>query len=313
MIKSRLKLDPKTDHLTQSDNVTRIRRVYIGAVSRFIGTALREQERTGLSPHRLRILDWLIAPKTLPVTSLDPETNRHISEALERSIYWHGTGRYQYQDGVVVDVLGRIAQHRELRPAPDPFDASGQMNSISLARARIYARAYADLHRNATAPSERYGSSVFWSVVFLSDSVLEAAREEGSLRRVIKRLEQSGKDEWHTKVNGQPLSVFASFAVGSDIPGNYPMLFGLSSAVGLPISRALALHEVRSGKPISLDSQITYLEVPRSHIAETKALLVAHNLALPVYALEDFERHFATMPVSVLMSPYVHDTQKPSK
>ncbi len=220
---------------------------------------------------------------------------------MEQTHYWHGTGRYQYRDGKVVDVLDYIARHGELQPGPDPFEVSGHMRSLSLARSRIYARAYADLHRDAAAPSERYGTSAFWSVAFLADYVLEAAHDEGGLRRVIKRLEQSGKDTWHAKVNQQPMSVFSTFAAGSDIPGNYPIIFGVHATETMHTSHAIAIHEVRSSKPVKL-TQVTHLEVPFTSIETTEEVLARYTISVPVYALEDFERHAATLPVSRLMN-----------
>lgn len=280
--------------------MNRIQRTYIGALGRLMGNALREQARTGRSPRRLRVLDKALSPKSrLPL--LAATTYKHIAKVMEQTTYWHGTGRYQYRVGKVVDVLDYIATHRELQPALDPFEVSGQMQSISFARARIYARAYADIHRDPGVLAERYGTSAFWSVVFLADYVLEAARDEGGLRRVIQRLQQNGKDEWHAKVNQQPLSVFSTFAAGSDIPGNYPILFGVHAIAELPVSRAIAIHEARSAEPTKLDSQVTYLEVPRAYIKETEEVLAKHAIDLRVYALEDFEHYAATLPASQLM------------
>jgi len=283
------------------DRINRGKRTYIAALGRLTGNALREQDRTGRTPKHLHLLDRALSPKT-KLPPLSPDAYRQIAKVMEQTMFWHGTGRYQYRDGKVIDVLDYIATHRKLQPGPDPFEVSGPMHSLSLARARIYARAYADLHRNPDMPAERYGTSAFWSVVFLADYAVEAASEEGGLKRVIKRLQQSGKDEWHAKVNQQPLSVFSTFAVGSDIPGNYPIIFGVSSITPLPTSHAIALHEIRSGDPVQLDSQITHLEVPHAHITETNEVLSRHAIILPVYALEDFERYAATLPISRLMN-----------
>lgn len=283
-----------------TDRINRGKRTYIGALGRLTGNALREQTRTGRAPRRLHLLNKALSPKS-QLPPLSPETREQVANVMRETAYWHGTGRFQYRKGKIVDVLDYIATHRELQPGPDPFDVLGHMQSLSLARARVYARAYADLHRSASIPAERYGTSAFWSIVFLSDYVLEAARDEGGLRKVVKRLQHSGKDEWHAKVNQQSLSVFSSFAAGSDISGNYPILFGVCTATALPTSRAIAIHEIRSGEPVRLDSQVTHLEVPRAHIAETQEVLYKHAIDVPVYALEDFERYAATLSVSQLM------------
>jgi len=285
-----------------TDRISRGKRIYLGALGRMMGNALREQGRTGRTPRRLHLLDRVLTPKTSPPYHLSAETHKQISKTMEQTNYWHGTGRYQYRDGKVADVLEYIASHRELQPSLDPFEVSGQMQSLSLARVRIYARAYADLHRNTAIPAERYGTSAFWSAAFLADYALEAARSEGGLRQVMKRLQQNGKDEWHAKVNQRPLSVFSTFAAGSDIPGNYPILFGVHTVSELPTSPAIAIHEVRTGEPVKLDSQVTHVEVPRAYIEETEKVLAGHAIALPVYALEDFEQYAAMLPTSRLMS-----------
>lgn len=221
-------------------------RILIGIASRLTNNAVRQYERSGMTPRRLRMLDRAILSRRLSqLPPPSPELRARIDAMAKQTKYWHGTGRYQYRDGQVIDVLKYIVQHRELRPSRDPFDILGHTNSVSLAYARIYARAYADLHRNATVRAERHGSSAFWSVFFLADYALEAAHEEGGLSRVIQRLSESGKDEWHGKINRQQLSVFASFATGSDIDGNYPILFGVRDVDALPTSHAIAIHEVR--------------------------------------------------------------------
>lgn len=285
-----------------SEKLNRCERTYIGALGRLTGNAIRNQANTGRTLRRLRLLDKMLAPKTLTLPLLPPRKHEQVAKVMEQTDYWHGTGRYQYRNGKVVDILDYIARHKELQPGSDPFEVSGHMKSLSLARSRIYARTYADLHRDAALPLDRYGTSAFWSVVFLADYVLEAARDEGGLRQVIKRLERNGKDEWHAKVNRQPLSVFATFATGSDIAGNYPIIFGVHDVETLPTSRAIAIHEVRSGDAVKLDRQVTHLEAPRINIKETEEILAKHAVDIPVYVIEDFERYAATLPASRLMS-----------
>ena len=77
-----------------------------------------------------------------------PDTLAKVEAASKQTEYWHGTGRYQYRDGKIVDVLKGMIEQGGLLPQRDDIDTVGVMDSISLARSRTYARAYADMHEN---------------------------------------------------------------------------------------------------------------------------------------------------------------------
>jgi len=52
---------------------------------------------------------------------------------------WHGTGRYQYRDGEIIDVLAKIVNTGGLVPSEDSFDPMGPTKSVSTSPVRIYA------------------------------------------------------------------------------------------------------------------------------------------------------------------------------
>ena len=120
-----------------------------------------------------------IIAKDSTVTSREvaPETMAKVEAASKQTEYWHGTGRYQYRDGKVVDVLKGMIEQGGLLPQRDDIDLVGAMDSVSMARSRTYARAYADMHENGEK-GERNGSALLWSAAFIGPLALKIAQEE---------------------------------------------------------------------------------------------------------------------------------------
>lgn len=274
------------------------------AMGRVAGNALRKYGGTGTKPRVLRAIDHVVSPRISTLEPLAPEEHHEIEGMIAKTKLWHGTGRYQYRDGSPIDVLEGIVKQGSLQPHADPFDTTGPMQTVSLARSRIYSRAYADMHLNRSeSQPERHGSALFWANAFLGDFALESAKEEGGLRKAGDHLKANGSREWHSKITKDKLSVLGSFRLGSDIPGNYPILFGVADAQPVQTSRAIATHEVRSGDPIDVDTQITHVEVPEEMIPQTRVIFERYGRAdIPILAIEDFERYAAALPVSELMS-----------
>jgi hypothetical protein len=213
-----------------------------------------------------------------------------VTETVQAD-YWHGTGRYQYSNGVVVDVLKGIAEQGALLPSYDAFDLNRPMTSISLAKQRMYARAYADMHGQGSRETERHGSSLLWASIYLGDIAIEAAREAEAwkprgYKRMMDHLRTGNAAEWYKKVTRTNASVLSLYGHGSDIEGNYPMLFGISKGIELvDTSRAVGLHEVRTESSIPLEL-VTHVEVPRERVEETRRLI-----DIEVVAIEDGEAY----------------------
>lgn len=227
-----------------------------------------------------------------------PDTLAKVEAASKQTEYWHGTGRYQYRDGKVVDVLKGMIEQGGLLPQRDDIDLVGAMDSVSLARSRTYARAYADMHQNGEK-GERNGSALLWSAAFIGPLALKIAQEEkvwrsANRQRVKEHFAASNSAKWYEKVRQEPTGTLGIFAKGSDIEGNYPILFGVKEGTVAPAktSDSVAVHEVRSTDPINF-ADLTHIEVPESRVVETQAMLTEAGYELPVMAIEDFEVYSA--------------------
>lgn len=245
-----------------------------------------------------RHLDRLIGGVAL--RGLVAVDNPAMREQYEDTKHWHGTGRYHYGTTGKIDVLDSIATSGKLLPNYDAFDLTRPMTSISLARSRIYARAYADMHGRGAAEPERYGSSLFWAAAFLGSIAVEASIEAqvwkpSGYHRMMRHLEEADALEWYKKVTRATTpTALDIYRDGSDMPDNYPVLFGIRDVEQAPVGRAVALHEVRTEQPLDLGSDITHVEVPRRHIDDTRRLLGG----VAIMALEDTEHHAAQFTFS---------------
>ncbi len=187
-----------------------------------------------------------------------------------------------------------IAELGGLIPHTDDIDLVGKMNSISMARSRIYARAYADMHATEF-DTERHGDSLLWAAAFIGPLALKIVQETKYWKpenrsQVNEHFENSNSADWYQKVRTERTGTQGVFAYGSDIDGNYPVIFGVKygSAELADTSKSVAVHETRALNPITFEA-MTHIEVPRENIQETADLLAESEISLPIYAIEDFE------------------------
>src|SRR6266536_3236177 len=155
------------------------------------------------------LIDALMAC-LISMTNLEPlseNERRKYQDATAQTVYWHGTGRWQYdKQGKTVDVLEQMLKQGGIRPFKDVFDIKhGEMFSISVAHHRMYARIYGDMHQYKGANlHERYGSPRFWAYYFIMAINLHATKELG-LWNPKTRSEQhaawrkQGKETWAVK------------------------------------------------------------------------------------------------------------------
>lgn len=191
--------------------------------------------------------------------------------------YWHGTGRYQLRNGRVIDVAANIAASECIMPSRDNFDFKRDMDSISLARARVYARAYADMHGKGNEEDYRYGSAKFWACAFLGDIAVEATREiqaykPAGYKQMMDHLKQGDVNKWISKVAPKRNGVMDLYERGSSIPDNYPVLINVKDEfIHSDTSKAVSIHEARAEEPIPL-SMVNHIEVPMSRVIETEKI-----------------------------------------
>lgn len=257
----------------------------------------------------------VVIAKEIP-TILKEEYGRRkpeIEDLYAKASYWHGTGRSQYRDGQVVDVLDRIINDGGLVPQKDPFDTkTGVGQSVSFSDRRMYSGGYAKMH---LAVGENLGyeymPSEYWGV-FLQNTIREAmgrnkwetALKAGKIlwshlreRKNPAYLFNIAKSarRWASKVTKEPYAEPMSkvFTVHSDIPGNYPILIGVKEDAFIPSQTAefISLYEKRAATLIPFQS-FTHIEVPQAHIQETQERLnQGGGKDVPVIAMELGEIH----------------------
>jgi hypothetical protein len=208
---------------------------------------------------------------------------------------WHGTGRYQHNDSKTVDVLSQIITSGGLKAFPDSYAVllgGEDMVSVSATSIRIVARCYADMHGKGELEAYRYGSSMWWLSYYCVPFFVQAfTKNTISMVRNYKKWHRAtsdieGERTWGKKVNKNAKRVWDVFALGSDIPGNYPILIGIKGRVDTEtLPGAIAKTEVRFTHLVSMDD-FTHLEVPKEKVSETEALLAQAKLTTPVFPIE---------------------------
>lgn len=285
----------------------------IGFLSLYLDWRLRRQRQwRALDIALIDSIMFRLIPK--PNLEVFKKKDRQMYlDATKETIYWHGTGRLQYDKQTkAVDVLEQMLEQGGIQPFKDAFDIKhGEMLSISVARQRMYARIYADMHvYEGAKSSERYGRPRFWAYYFIMAINLHATKELGLWNPKIRRQQHAawrkqGKEVWAVKVRQDPgESTGRFFDNGSDIPGNYPILIGIKHADYTLLETAdyVARYESRIGSSISVRA-ITHLEVPKDKQAEVGALLKKYGYSnIPVFAFEQCEQLHANMRFSVLAS-----------
>jgi len=240
------------------------------------GVAGRIASNVEVDSRIARSVDALVNLTALDATSITKPTSLEPQKDIA---LWHGTGRYKYEDGKIVDVLDGMAVKGSIEPHDDKFDMLGDMRTVSLARSRMYARAYADMHGKGHEELERYGKSLFWASAFLGAVAVEAAKEAKVWRpsgyyRMLDHLRNANAVEWYKKVTRvENPGVTSVYKHGSDIEKNYPVLIAVKDVEPVKTSKAVALHEVCTIQPISLSEDVEYIEVPRNNIEETEEVL----------------------------------------
>lgn len=211
------------------------------------------------------------------------------------TVLWHGSGRYQHAGGKAADVLGSILSAGSIRPVEDAygiFSDGKVMTTISLTRYRMIARSYADIHGRGYREPHRYGDALTWTSYHYG---LFYARAYTTHRRKLKKYydawhalthDDNGHNTWGKKANLSAKDVWDVFGLGSDIPGNYPILYGLKDIRDtVRLAPVYQDYEVRVSRNIKLD-EITHLEVPLSKVGEVREILAAHKVEVPVEPIE---------------------------
>jgi hypothetical protein len=283
------------------------RKYAINVLGRLVGSQVRKHG-SGISI-MLRSVDFIASKvMTVPNVPLTVRQQKALAQYMQKTTFWHGAGRYQYKHGQKTDVLRYIIDHGALEPQLDRWDFDGPMTTISLAYSRMYARAYADMHGRGSFEVGRYGSSLFWAALFVGDMKAEGIVERKlwkpkAFRAELKRV-GSNTEAWYQKMSQVPLSTMQAFHYGSDIEGNYPIIFGIRGNNIKPAltSRTVGLHEVRSSAPLSLKTDVVYIEVPSGKVDDVRKMLMGAKYEIPVVAIEEAELYVSSRPLSQLVS-----------
>ena len=248
---------------------------------------------------------------------LDPSVRKDLQQMYELTPYWHGTGRYQWEKGKLVDVLQTILAQGAITPHLDKYDprlGNEAVKTISLAKCRLYARCYADIHHVSPDNLNRYIDAAHAASYFVVRSYLRHrykqatshpngfwAGRRAQLEADQARFEHVGR-RWSEKVRENPVNPMLTFRAGSDIPDNYGILFGIDSEVAISAAHTAftETREVRSDNPISL-AHITHVEVPANKQQEVQELLGNFALHVPVIAIEQMETYVSQLPIKEIL------------
>lgn len=263
-----------------------------------------------LPHHSLLVISKRLGARAA-IRFLSQSPQRHLSKArlkeyssaeiekytavIKHTALWHGTGRFQHGKNKTLDILDAIIQADSLTPASDAyavFVGGDEMVSISTTPLRIIARSYADTHGKGESEPNRYGSALWWVSYYYSLFYGESFTRYAPLmlrnwhKWRTATADTSGKRLWGKKVRKEAYSVWDVFGSGSDIPGNYPILFGIArygASVKLP--KVMAKTEVRLEDPVRF-ADLSHIEVPEEKVAEVRSLLMRFGLKVPVFAIE---------------------------
>ncbi|MDB5244938.1 MAG: hypothetical protein JWN90_43 [Parcubacteria group bacterium] len=206
---------------------------------------------------------------------------------------WHGTGRYKYENGEVVDILKGILHEGALSPYSDTSDQKRpNAQSISFARSRTYARLYASLFFPGNERSLReLWNRLFWCCRYLLPSVWVAWKERVPLPFTAGY--KSKVASFIAKFSHKKQSLlYLLLWSGTDISFNYPMVIGVErEAYAITYgSQFVDLHEDRAVEPISI-KKFTHIEVPRDQVSEVQQLLRTEGYQLPVISIEEGDKN----------------------
>lgn len=246
-----------------------------------------------------------------------------LTELYKRTTYWHGTGRYHYQHknesryesvstDSITDILSSILTTGGLEPHHDPWIKSGG-KTVSLATVRMHARVFARIHATENeALVYELGTIKFWLrlyfVLLLVWLVASAWSHRSFVRHTLRTSFSKDVQSWASALRtpkdntvASILDIFKGDIPTSDIPGNYPILIGITTSEEnlidtIPLTRKV---EQRSLRPITVDT-FTHLEVPLENINETERLLAELNIQLPVIPIEFSDIYLANEPLAKL-------------
>lgn len=202
---------------------------------------------------------------------------------------WHGTGRYKYDNGEVVDILQGIIESGGLVPNKDDWDMKrGLSQTISFARDHSYARLYASLF---LPPKDRTFKELvrrlFLSARFFLPSKWVAYGEYTPFRPHIIDLRRKLK-EWGQKLTTKPQRFFTVLFLwsGTDIQYNYPVIIGVKNTAvqGTKGSRFVDLYEERSEKIVPI-TDFAHIEVPENKVDEVAEFFRNAGYEVPVTSI----------------------------
>ncbi len=233
-----------------------------------------------------------------------------ISKAYSEAYYWHGTGRYHYghnhtsryeksNSEKLLDILKSIIHNDGLTPHYDPWIKIGgkYIYTTSLTCCRMHARLYADTHRYEKSFAEfEYGSTRYWLfllMILVSFAIIrhpiKSARD--FVKMLASRSALESAKTWIKAVRRdykfKILKFWQIFELKSDIPLNYPLLFGIKKEIVKTISVTpfMDKFESRTDQQIQLTG-FTHIEVPLNRVKETQDFLLSNAINLPVIPLE---------------------------
>jgi hypothetical protein len=250
----------------------------------------------------------------------------HIEQSLKNASYWHGTGRYHYHHGKssrysrtpsdnILDVLGSIINDNGLAPHFDPWiPTDGILQStISLATTRMHSRVFARAHQyeNDSLLFE-LGTIAYWIRFYLILLLCWSLSQPRVTLRLSKNLFRTGTVQdiqtWASAIRKpKGKTVIGIFDLlrgrvpGSDIAGNYPLLFGVKkdNVVSSEVLPLIHVAEVRTKYQVTLES-FTHVEVPFSKVRETEEFLRSRGIVLTVLPLEFVDMYVSTVPLQTL-------------
>ncbi len=205
---------------------------------------------------------------------------------MTQTTLWHGTGRYKYENGEVIDILRGIIESEGLVPNKDDWDMKrGLSQTVSFARDYSYARLYASLF---LPPRDRNFKELVrrlvLSVRFFLPSKWVAYGEYTPFRPHILDLRKKLK-KWGQKLTTKPPRFFTVLFLwgGTDISNNYPVIIGVKSTAvkGTKGSRFVDLYEERSEQVVSIGDFIN-IEVPEGRVFEVVELFKDTGWNIPV-------------------------------
>lgn len=249
-----------------------------------------------------------------------------IETAYARATHWHGTGRYHYEHAdnsryannthATLDVLGSIAANGGLRPHFDPWlPVEGKCReSVSLATARMHSRVFARIHLYKTDTLLfELGDTRYWVPLFLSLLAVWLCEKPllGAIEfiRITRRTPLVRSFQiWASAIRKPHNGTVASLAdvlsgnAWSDIPGNHPILFGVSEDAiqTYAVAPFLKKAEVRTLELVPLSS-ITHIEVPLAKVEETTVFLREKNVAIPILPIEFCDIYCSDQSLQELM------------